>query len=64
MTICEHDHETIVYSSSRCPLCDAAEDLEEALNDTHEAEEKYYELEDKYQELRNAVQKINPELLI
>lgn len=52
MDICSRNHETIVYDSYDCPLCDKIKELE-----THERD--IDKLNDEIEDLKNKIEELN-----
>ena len=53
MEMCSRTHETIIYDSYDCPLCEKIKELESYEKDIDKLNDKIEELEEKIEELNN-----------
>jgi predicted RNase H-like nuclease (RuvC/YqgF family) len=53
MDMCSSHHETIVYDSYDCPLCEKIKELESYERDIDKLNDEISELKDKIEELNN-----------
>jgi len=64
MSICNHNHEEIVYSSSACPLCDMTQQAKDSGDMIDRISLMHERLRQYHNKLVDRAKKYAPELLI